>query len=62
MVFLIPLFIIVFFAWQYWRWTRTTLTRSCRWREDRGRGDWVCAFCGARTESAGHPPRVCLRR
>ena len=61
MVFLIPIFIIGFFAWQYWRWTRTTLTRACRWREDRLGAEWVCAFCGARTRTDGRSPRVCLR-
>jgi hypothetical protein len=61
-VFLVPIFIVVFFAWQYWRWTRTSLTRDCRWREDRPRGEWVCASCGGRRPDDGRAPRVCLRR
>ncbi|MDU8944588.1 hypothetical protein [Ovoidimarina sediminis] len=46
-------------AYLWWRWRRTTLTRACRWREDRRRGIWRCAFCGA--EVAEGPPRVCLK-
>ena len=47
------------FGYLWWRWRTTTLTRECRWREDRGRGVWRCAFCGA--EAGEGPPRVCLK-
>lgn len=47
-------------AYLGWRRTTTTLTRDCRWRADRAKGHWRCAFCGAETESDG-PPRHCLR-
>lgn len=44
----------------------TTLTRDCRWRQDRSTGDegrFSCAFCGARvTLPKGKTPRVCLRK
>lgn len=38
----------------------STLTRACRWREDRaeGAGHYRCAACGARTTGT---PRHCLR-
>ena len=60
---MLPLFVLLalgVFGYFWWRWTRTTLTRECRWREDRSAGLWRCAFCGAETESAGSP-RVCLK-
>ncbi len=48
------------FAYLWWLRTRTTLTRACRWREDRTAGLWRCAYCGAETVSEG-APLVCLR-
>jgi len=42
----------------------STLTRLCRWREDRASGAdrWHCAACGARCETKpGKTPRACLR-
>ncbi|MFV0515173.1 MAG: hypothetical protein ACK5MY_16315 [Jhaorihella sp.] len=48
------------FAYLYWRHRSTTLTRDCRWREDRRNGIWRCAFCGAQTPGA-KAPLVCLR-
>jgi len=39
----------------------TTLTRDCRWRQDKARGVWRCAFCGAETEGENQP-KDCLRR
>jgi len=45
-------------AYLWWKRTATTLTRNCRWREDRAAGGWVCAYCEARlTDNA--PPRTC---
>lgn len=46
-------------AYLWWRWRMTTLTRDCRWREDRTRRVWRCAFCGAETGEG--PPTRCLR-
>ncbi len=45
-------------AYLWWKRTATTLTRDCRWREDRAAGEWVCAFCDARMASNG-PPKLC---
>ena len=42
----------------------STLTRQCRWRQDRRAGPemWRCATCGAVTAVAGgKAPRQCLR-
>ena len=47
-------------AYLWWKRRFTTLTRLCRWREDRAAGEWVCAACGARVASDG-APRACLR-
>ncbi len=47
------------FLYLWWRWRAFGLTRECRWREDRRRGLWRCAACGA--ETAEGPPRICLR-
>ncbi len=49
---------VVGFLW--YRRATTTLTRDCRWRQDRARGQWRCAYCGARRESAKEPVD-CLR-
>lgn len=48
------------FAYLWWRWRMTTLTRDCRWREDRTAGGWRCAYCGA-TQTEAAEPRHCLR-
>ena len=47
-------------AYMAWKRRMTTLTRNCRWREDRKAGDWVCAYCHQRTSTSGRPPTVCL--
>ncbi|MEY4984200.1 MAG: hypothetical protein RIR62_2466 [Pseudomonadota bacterium] len=40
----------------------STLTRHCRWRQDRRAGPdmWRCAVCGAAVAGTG-APRQCLR-
>ena len=38
----------------------STLTRTCRWRQEGTAGQWRCAACGARTATDGRPPRQCL--
>ena len=63
---MLPLFLLLLvgtFAYLWWKWRYTTLTRLCRWREDRAAGDWHCAACGARTTTGdGKSPRHCLRK
>ncbi|MEM0948796.1 MAG: hypothetical protein AAGK37_15455 [Pseudomonadota bacterium] len=56
---IILLIAITVMAYLWWRWRFTSLTRDCRWREDRRNGAWRSAFCGA--EIGKGPPRVCLR-
>lgn len=46
-------------AYLWWRRHTTTLTRNCRWRQDRTRGLWSCAYCGAETPGDTAPTR-CL--
>ena len=49
-------------AYLWWMRRTTSLTRLCRWRQDRAAGDWVCAACGSRTRTeGGEAPKVCLR-
>ena len=45
----------------YWRRATTTLTRDCRWRQDKARDGWRCAFCGAEKPGSDEP-KDCLRR
>lgn len=63
---MVPLLVVLLFgvlAYSWWKWRHTTLTAMCRWRQDRTAGDWVCAACGARTETrGGKHPTVCLRK
>ncbi|WP_172299347.1 hypothetical protein [Pseudoruegeria sp. HB172150] len=50
------------FAYLWWKWHHTTLTRECRWRQDRTAGDWYCVHCGGRTVTdGGKPPKICVR-
>ena len=58
-----PLLVILLvgtLAYLWWKRRTTTLTRLCRWREDKAEDDWRCASCGARTRSDG-APSACLR-
>ena len=63
---MVPLLVILLvgtlsYLWCKWRFT--SLTRLCRWRQDRAAGNWVCAACGTRTVTEdGKSPRVCLRK
>lgn len=45
-------------AYLYWKRTTTTLTRNCRWRENRRDGSWACVYCGASVEG-GTAPKEC---
>lgn len=47
-------------AYLYWRRRTTTLTRNCRWRQDRARGLWRCAYCGAELQQQD-APRDCMQ-
>ncbi|MDR7123771.1 hypothetical protein [Pseudotabrizicola sp. 4114] len=38
----------------------STLTRACRWRQERSAGQWRCASCGA-VMPGTQEPRDCLR-
>lgn len=65
-VFLI-LGLIAFFVLSWWWHRSRTLTRDCRWREDRTRAHdgghfFHCVACGAETHLPnGAEPRDCLR-
>ncbi|MGA0540438.1 hypothetical protein [Neotabrizicola sp. VNH66] len=64
MILLYPLGLLLLFLglWYYRR--GSTLTRACRWREDRaaGEGHWRCAACGAEMVlPARQEPRACHR-
>jgi hypothetical protein len=56
----LALLLVGVFGYFWWRRRSTTLTRDCRWRQDRVRGVWRCAFCGAETTGT-RSPRDCLR-
>ena len=48
-------------AFLWYRRATTTLTRDCRWRQDKARKIWRCAFCGAQKDGEDEP-KDCLRR
>jgi len=48
-------------AYLFWHRATTTLTRDCRWRQDKAHTLWRCAFCGAE-RTGTEEPRDCLRR
>ncbi|MFN7222854.1 MAG: hypothetical protein ACK4MS_02405 [Paracoccaceae bacterium] len=55
---LILLVSVLLFMWISQR--KSTLTRACRWRQERAAGQWRCVACGA--VSAGEAvPTLCLR-
>ncbi|RVV96644.1 hypothetical protein EKE94_17335 [Mesobaculum littorinae] len=59
--------IIAVFVVMYLLQRNSSLTRECRWREDRSRGGegqvhWSCVACGAETDlPTGTAPNDCLR-
>ncbi|EEE38537.1 hypothetical protein RKLH11_2379 [Rhodobacteraceae bacterium KLH11] len=57
---LLLLLVIGVFTYFIWRSRTSSLTRDCRWRQDRKEGLWRCAFCGAVSESEG-APKNCLK-
>ncbi len=46
------------FAYFLWRRHATSLTRNCRWRQQRAQGQWRCSYCGA-AEPGDAAPRIC---
>lgn len=60
---LLLLLLIAVLAYLYWRRKTTTLTRHCRWRENRARGvgHFDCVACGGQMQTSdGQPPRDCV--
>ncbi|OIQ45084.1 MAG: hypothetical protein BM558_05315 [Roseobacter sp. MedPE-SW] len=57
---LLLLLITGVFAYFIYRRKTTTLTRDCRWRQERSRNQWRCNSCGA-VQSGTADPRDCLR-
>lgn len=57
----IPVLIAAVFLYLWITRRNTTLTRACRWRQDRrtAADAWRCAACGA--TARGREPRDCLR-
>ncbi|MEP4036819.1 MULTISPECIES: hypothetical protein [unclassified Pseudophaeobacter] len=48
------------FAYFIYRRKTTTLTRDCRWRQERSQNQWRCTSCDA-VKSGATEPRDCLR-
>ena len=62
---MIPVFLLILigvFTYLWWKRTHTTLTRNCRWRQEKGAGLWRCAYCGAVTPDTGSSPRHCAQQ
>lgn len=62
---LLILLLIAVLAYMWLSRRNSSLTRACRWREDRraGPGVWRCAACGATcTLAPRQQPRACLRK
>lgn len=60
--------LVAFFVLSWW-WRRSrTLTRDCRWRENRatapeGHSRFRCVVCGAETDlPQGQQPKHCVRQ
>ncbi|GGH38759.1 hypothetical protein SAMN05444007_11139 [Cribrihabitans marinus] len=45
-------------AYFIWRARTSSLTRACRWRQDKAAQQWRCAYCGA-VQPGLDPPRAC---
>ncbi len=48
------------FGYFIYRRKTTTLTRECRWRQERSQQRWRCSNCGA-VQPGTAEPRDCLR-
>lgn len=57
---LILLLLVGVFGYFVWRRKTSTLTRHCRWRQQRSKGQWHCQNCGALQLGLAEP-RDCLR-
>ena len=42
-------------AYFLWRRRSTSLTRNCRWRQQRAQARWRCLYCGAVQEGEAAP-------
>ena len=45
-------------AYFLWRSRTSSLSRNCRWRQQKAQGRWHCAYCGA-VEEGDAAPRIC---
>lgn len=61
MLLLLPLLALAVLLYLWLSRRGSTLTRQCLWRQNRARGLWRCAACGAETPDTERPPRHCLR-
>ncbi|NEY90777.1 hypothetical protein [Tabrizicola oligotrophica] len=60
MFLLLPLLVAAVFLYLWLSRRNSTLTRVCRWRQERAAGQWRCAACGA-VQTGDVAPRDCLR-
>jgi hypothetical protein len=53
----IPVLILLAGVLAYFLWRRktTSLTRNCRWRQERAQAQWRCHYCGAVAPGAAMP-------
>ncbi len=61
MFLLLPLLALAVLLYLWLSRRGSTLTRQCRWREQRSEGLWRCAACGATCRIDKGSPRHCLR-
>jgi hypothetical protein len=45
-------------AYFVWRSRTSSLSRNCRWRQQKAQDRWQCLYCGALQEGGG-TPRAC---
>ena len=57
---LILLLLTGVFGYFIWRRKTSTMSRDCRWRQQRSQHRWQCTNCGAVQPGAAEP-RDCLR-
>ncbi|AXT21656.1 hypothetical protein D1822_01875 [Phaeobacter inhibens] len=49
------------FGYFLWRHKTSSLSRHCRWRQERAADQWRCAACGA-VQPGSAAPKLCLRQ
>lgn len=59
---LVLIILVVALIVMFYRFKTTSLTRNCRWRQDRAQGAWRCSYCGAEQPDTGKPPTICARQ